>query len=415
MLNLSVRHPTHGDNGSVQPTRPSSLAMAGDALRQWHVVPFGLCLFLASFFVLDKLHLHRLIYYVAVLGPFAVAFDSRLVERVVRSPVWWLAIAYAVSLWVSVAWSGQADWANVERFGWQFACLATFLTILPATLLDEPRFEAWLCQALVTAAAAAGLYSVIVQFGESGAGGRLSPIGLPAHPIIAGAAYGVAAVAAAARAVRADAGVMDRMLFGAVLVALVAVVVLTQSRGPMLGLTATLILMLTVLRGRAALVVLMVGLGVFVTLEVSGLVDIGSFLARADSHRFELWSLYLDRVAERPILGFGVNVTVDVVLEQGTVITHPHNLILASQIHGGIPSAVLLICLLGAAFLAACRSVRAGSSGLALWLLTFIVVTGSFDFGHLLANAGYEWLCFWMPVAVAIAADVRTRQRLDPA
>src|SRR6056297_2769311 len=203
MPNPSVRHSRPGHDGSVRPTRPNPLAAAGEALRQWHVVPFGLCLFVASFFVLEKLHLHRLIYYVAVLVPFAVAFafDSRLVERVVRSPVWWLAVAHALSLWMSVAWSGQADWAAVERFGWQLVCLVTFLTILPTTLLDEPRFEVWLCRALAAAAAAAGLYSMIVQFGGCGGGGRLSPIGLPSHPIIAGAAYGIAGVAAAARVV----------------------------------------------------------------------------------------------------------------------------------------------------------------------------------------------------------------------
>jgi O-antigen ligase len=384
------------------------------ALRHAHIVSFGLCVFVASFFLIEKLHIHRLIYYVFVLLPFAAAFNPRLAARVVRSPVWWLAVGHALFLWVSVGWSGQADWPALQRFGWQLICLVTFLTILPSALLDEPRLEAWLCRSLAAAAVVAGLYSIAVQFGESW-GGRLSPIGLPSHPIIAGAAYGIAAVAAAARVVRSDVAVWERILFSVLLAGLVSVVALTQSRGPLLGLAVTLILMLAVLRGRAALLLALAGLGVFAALEAAGLVHFSSFLARADSHRFELWNLYLDRIAERPFLGFGVNADVEVLLEQGTVITHPHNLILASQIHGGILAALLLIGLLGAAFAAAYRSFKAGESGLALWLLAFIVVTGSFDFGHMLANAGYEWLCFWLPVGWAIAADARRRRRLSPA
>jgi O-antigen ligase len=380
-------------------------------IRNWHLCAFGLCLFFASFFLLDKLHIHRLIYYCVVLIPFAVAFDPVRTARVMRSPVWWLAVCHVLYLWLSLAWSGQAQWADWQRVGWQVVCLVSFLTILPCMLLDEPKLVAWLSRSIVAAAVVAGIYSILAHVGGSG-GGRLVPIGLATHPIIAGAAYGVAAVTAASGLVRPGRPVRERILFAAALIILVAVVVLTKSRGPMLGLAVTFSLMAVVQRGRTAILVLAAGIVVFAGLEFSGMIDAGRFIGRADSHRFELWTLYLDLIAQRPVLGFGVSVPVEVVLASGTVIEHPHNLLLSSQVYGGVIAALLLVALIAAAFVAAFRALRAGSAGLPLWLLTFILVTGNFDFGHLVANAGWEWLSFWLPVGLAGAADLRTKSNM---
>lgn len=393
----------------VRRTDPrSAFLRVRDEVNSRHLVSVGLCLFVASFFLLEKLHIHRLIYYLLVLIPFLIAVDPRSLARVVRSPVWCLAVAHAAWLWLSLAWSLQPQWQDFERFGWQLIGLVSFVTIVPVMLITEPRLEVWLSRSLVAAAAAAGLFTIVMHLDELG-GIRLAPIGLPSHPIIAGAAYGIAAIMAAARLTRADANVRERALFVLLLILLLAVVLLTKSRGPIVGLTVAFFLMCLLLQRNIAGILLVAGLVVVGTLAATGAVDVGGLIARADANRFELWGLYLDMIAHHPVLGVGVNANVEVVITSGEVIEHPHNIIVASQVYGGIPAALLMICLIGMALLAAYRGFKAGGSGLALWLLTFIVVTGSFDFGHVLANAGWEWLCFWLPVGFAIAVDAQTR------
>ena len=128
-------------------------------------------------------------------------------------------------------------------------------------------------------------------------------------------------------------------------------------------------------------------------------------ISRGSSYRSEIWVVVLDRIAERPWFGHGIEADETVPYSRGLAI-HAHQMYLSNQFYGGVVATALLALMLAAAGRAAYRDFRSTGSFVLAALLIFVIVAGLFDFGRLLHTVNWVWLVFWLPIALIAGREV---------
>ncbi|MBV1883492.1 MAG: hypothetical protein KUG82_17765 [Pseudomonadales bacterium] len=192
--------------------------------------------------------------------------------------------------------------------------------------------------------------------------------------------------------------------------ACLSALLLTHSRGPMLGLVVAI--------GVASLfsfrwyfipvVFLIIGAVLGYDYITGGGFDV--LVHRADSGRINIYQDLMNRVEGNEWFGLGLLSDSSSPLGDSVSI-YCHSTLLCSYYHGGYVGVTLhVIMLLAAAYGALVLYWRSGSS-LYLTFLSFGIFCYSIDGGRLLHHPGTEWLLIWWPIAI-IAVKLKKTQPL---
>jgi O-antigen ligase len=214
---------------------------------------------------------------------------------------------------------------------------------------------------------------------------------------------------------RAEAIWRERRYYWAVLVICLAVMVFTQSRGPLLALAVTLLATAVYQRDARSTIILIVPLVFYVLAFLGAPEQILSPLTRygGDSFRIEIWSQALEQIRKAPWLGHGITTVANYETSIGRVETHPHNVFLASLLYGGLLALLILLILVFLALRQGLRTLLAGGDPTLAVLLLFSIACQMTDGHRLLTNPKPVWLFFWLPVALACAAELQGKSGLS--
>jgi O-antigen ligase len=355
---------------------------------------------IASFFVLDT-RLHRNLFYLFL--PF---FIARLARREIwrslgRSRLCRLLLLYMAYLWLSQFWSagyGPEDFINATRI---FLFIAIFLALGITLFEEEPAVIAR--SSMVTSAVAAvtaGLALILFLATLSPLDDRFAGFGRAAHPILGAHLYGVALLVIVTYLLPRAKSLSLRWLCKTAAVLLALAIGLSLSRGPILAVTLTIIVVALV-RGNVWVYVSAGALLVAVPLiyAVFGL-EFGDLVSRGLSSRPALWSAAWQLIGEAPLFGHGLIAEVAFRNEAGTLFSSPHNILLANFVHGGGVALALFVTIYALAFGTVLRQSRRPEAFLAGALLLFGFLAGQVDFGLFYVNLNPEWLTFWLPLAI---------------
>lgn len=176
-----------------------------------------------------------------------------------------------------------------------------------------------------------------------------------------------------------------------------------QSRSGLVGLAVLVPLILVYLGmqqprwllwgavGGGALVVVL-GLAVFSVPEVA------SLFSRADSGRFELWSILLGEWQDCGVLlGCGLEHEAGQALSNGAPIQHPHNIYLSLGLYAGLPAMVIFMMIM----LATLRRAWLCRDAWGVYLAVALVVL-NFDGSLLVGNPDELWLLILLPSALIL-------------
>ncbi|CRL43879.1 O-Antigen ligase [Sodalis glossinidius str. 'morsitans'] len=206
----------------------------------------------------------------------------------------------------------------------------------------------------------------------------------------------------------------ERRRVGYLLLAVIPAVmlVMTQSRGPLLALV---LVMLATLRWRrstpramgfAVLLALLAALLLIFTPVGDLLLMRFESLSNESGLRLSIWHHVLAEVGLRPWLGLGFNHELNFINYDGTHISTAHSVYLGTLYKGGVIGLALLALLLGYGLLCALRAFRAGyrlEAAIYLFMLLFIASQGMF----MISNPRETWILFWLPLAVVFSAGSR--------
>lgn len=198
-------------------------------------------------------------------------------------------------------------------------------------------------------------------------------------------------------------------LSAAILLAVFCMTYVLQSRSGLVGMLALGMLVagwLALCRARYLLwlgvaAVLLVGLTVFLIREVP---EVARLFARADSGRFELWSILVGEWLSCGLwLGCGMQHVTEATILGGAPIQHPHNIFLALGLYSGLVSLLLFLALMALVLHRAWRQ----RDPWGLYLFTALIVL-NFDGSKLVGNPDELWLLVLLPMALIINRRVGT-------
>jgi O-antigen ligase len=413
--------------------------LASDRARKLWVGVF--CLFLCSLFLTDKVRLHRNIYYVLVLAPFLIQVGRSYWADLLGSSVFLAALTFLGYLWATLFWSSASGGYVFYNEARTLVILLSFLAVTAFYALNVDDFPRLLAKWLACVAGIAALVSVYVFYAGKhipmlgGLESRAVDIGLAGHPIDSAGLYGFVAVFLIFGLVaRGGAGIRGQKsevrsqesegrrqeggtnalwswIGVAALVAVLVFVVLTQTRGALLGIALVVGLGLLIQGDRRLLMVLAVlGAAILAVILFSLHHPEGMIGAeRRLGVRGEIWSLALERAWERPWFGFGLNEHQKLISANGELHGVAHNLYLENFHFGGLVGMLLLLTLAVLALFGAWREYRRTGDFLLLAIVFYPLVFGV-SAGYLtLSKISPMWIQFWLPVGLVIAAEIRAR------
>ncbi|MOA03242.1 O-Antigen ligase [compost metagenome] len=226
---------------------------------------------------------------------------------------------------------------------------------------------------------------------------RLEGLGGLSHPIIGGYVTGLAAVWLFGFPPRAH---WERLAWAAGLLALVAFMLMTQSRGAWLALLVTTMLMPLWRKRRTS----WLASGVLVLVSAVGYWQFESVItARGASFRPEILSVSLQMIGVHPWLGLGLGSDYQIWVDSLNMeFDHSHNIFTHVAIELGLPGLLCWLVIWGGCFLIAWQQRRTTLGGALLAMLLFSTLALLFDGASLWDSPRPEWFLTWLPVGLAL-------------
>jgi O-antigen ligase len=312
-------------------------------------------------------------------------------------------VGVALILWftLTTAWDTSAAFTHVLWL-WNGLCtLVYFLALRRALRPGAPEGAL-----LVTVLLACALANIAIAFLHLAAfgmvDGRMTGWAEARHPILGASIIGVCVILATGRLLDGR----HRRLAGAVVIAGLAFIVLTGSRGPLLAIGGSLSLLLLFVRPRLLLAAAGLGVALIAAVAVAAPAALedawARLLQRGWSNRLDIWQLALREIAERPLFGHGPSARLDRASDN-----FPHDLFLSTLFYSGAVGLLLLLAVLALAARAAWRRPDRVTRWTLLALLAHTVLSGLTDLSQITKGPSPMWYIVWLPVALALGATLR--------
>jgi O-antigen ligase len=233
---------------------------------------------------------------------------------------------------------------------------------------------------------------------------RLHGLGRADNPVQAALLYGLAIMAILFGRPSKPTPLLTR---AALCIVPLIVLILTQSRGPVLSMIISLSavwVLSTQNKIRVALSAIFLS---FILLGgMAYFLQHTDFMERGSTGRTEIWALAIENIQNHFWFGDGLATKryYTVIKENGApeTVGHAHSLYLSTLAQGGIIGFILFMSM-GTVFLISIRPfVRNPNYRPHLWLLGWVFMGGALglvDFGGYMINISTEWLVFWWPMA----------------
>ncbi len=370
-------------------------------------------LYLASFcliYLMPNIWAARTLFYYFVLPLALINLSLPLARSIVSRPVFILSGAFLLLLTLTSLAAPDVSFKVVGYHLLNTVRVLLFVLITAELIEKDDAFLKTLVLCMAAAAAVAAVVNIVAYYGPYSGGLRSFAVRLEGIPGISpyynsnvvGAIFAIPCVAAFGLI---GAHGLSRGQNGAimllVLILLVAVV-LTQSRGATLGVIAGLAVKALANGTRQQRIALAASAAGALVLIYFATPQLASMLDRGAGLRPGLWRHFLQMAWDNPWLGVGL--TFDVSIDN---ILTAHNIILSALVRGGVLAAALLVGILLFCFQRSFEAWRRGGLIMPFALMTAVTVMTMVDHEIIATSLGWEWLLFWLPVAMCLAVDHR--------
>jgi len=378
------------------------------------VLPITFFLFLTGFFFFPAANLHKLFFYVAVLPPFLLTLSRTDISQLFGSRLAIVCLLYWLYSFLTISWNPETDAADVGKHLLRLINTAGFFGIVLHLVRKEPGYDRMLLKWLCWIAAGSAVFSIIYFYiGHSFPRVRLQNCCSLQHPILGASAYGLTAVIGYYHFIFAP-DRNRRGLYLFIFLILLADMLLTQSRGPLLALVTALGAG-EMARKNVKLMAALGGVGIgYLLLLYFDVIQLSRFFTRNNlfSYRLEIWRMTWEKILTAPWFGHGINSDETVLLSVGQYAQHAHNAYLASLLYGGLVGGLLLLAICLVSLVEGLKQAhhdRPQVLYLAMPVFGFVCMLT--DGNQLLTNPQPLWLYFWFPIALLAAREPSRRTR----
>lgn len=359
-------------------------------------------LFIVGIFFLSSRHLRNLFYCLSV-STVLLLIKEKYFSEIYKNRIFKFVLLYLVYVFFSMFWSEKQGMDfivfNLKKIEKIFLFLIITVGLVGRDWSLFERTLKWICRGAILSALISIVKFYIFDHPFQWAL-RLQGIGTLDHPILGGAAYGsVFLIATFFFVFNKKAITLDRWIaFATALISLVYVL-MTQSRGPLLALilSAMVVVMATRCKKDIFKLAFFIG-GVVWGLNWMGFVPFSRLLKRGFSSRPDIWQEALPTAMQKFWFGYGLDGSWPPLVVAGSKFDHPHNVFLYNFLEGGIVGFSLILLVLVAAFVVVISDRKKNANSTLLALLVFAVLANMTDGTRLVSNPGCQWVYFWLPV-----------------
>jgi O-antigen ligase len=395
-----------------------SIGSLGD---RFLLLPAAYLVNLAAVLLTNNIDLSTFLY-VAVVVPVATLTVLPFAWRVLaKSRIFWALAIYLLVVGIASVLFPDFSQRIFNRH-LRMSPMILYFVIITAYLAVrwQPRFAYFMMACIAMVAAGAVINMVAFAEGhpfspESLSSFRLlGTLGMPESTnatslSVTYAVYGAAALAMT----NDDPARWRRILFGWFAIILIVGVLMTQARSAYLAVAVAALVPAAALSGRARLAAL--GVIAFAVIALPLLPYARDVIAsRGLSHRPEIWVDYFAMAAHGPFFGYGITPEIDQVMTDGLVVDQPHNIVLAALVRGGIIGGVAMLTLLVECLYWSYRLWLSSRQLTPLCMVVAMTAAGMFDYQLQATNPSWTWVTFWLPIGLAIGAEVVGRATIEP-
>ena len=373
----------------------------------WQYFTVAYALFAAGFFFLIRPKYHNLFYYVALLAPYVILISKDRIEILLQASIFRLSLAYLGMIAVSVLWASPSGLHKLSNHLFYFLYLIAFMALTIELTLKTKKFPDYVLKAILTSATIWIPISIFLFYQNHPWSIRLEGVGRLENPITGGLMFGmVALLCLHATIQKGNFSTLWRSLAATCGALCLVYMALTQSRSPVIGLLLAGLIYAVLQRYWKLLLSV---LGIAIVVGIAFYLDIlprDLLTSRGLSYRPEIWQQALPAIMENPWFGHGATFDQTYQLSNKLVFqSHTHSAFIASLLFVGIVGTSILLALIVQSFRYAYRA----RNQLATSLLTYAIVILFINGYKLLDHPEIEWLYFWLPIALAAANEIRTK------
>ena len=328
-------------------------------------------------------------------------------------PTYLAGLALIVFSTLSILWGDNTGGHDIRWLG-DAVCTAALLTAGYCTLRVRPLDATRLARLLGLLGGANALLTMawLAWFGLPPAPERASGFLATNHPILGSAVITACMLCALWCLMEKRTG----WWMALTLPPMLGFMLVAGSRGPLLALAVSLIVLVAASLRHWKIAAAMFGgallvLGILVLAWPDLLTPI-SYAFWRPAARMEVWTMSLERIAERPFFGHGLAAQL-----APPPLSFPHDLYLSVIFYTGIAGFLLFLLLL-ACFGRALLGIRHRAEfPLILALIAAALVNGLTDLGQVTKGPSEMWYIFWLPILLAagLSAHQRIRNTRAPA
>lgn len=370
----------------------------------------ALFIFIYSFYCAPTNKFLNNTYYILVLLPFCI-------YSFINYRKWLAALVHYklyVALCVALILSSVLNGIEIDELGHQLTRLlyvTGFIGALAVACQNNTKLPMQILHVIVYSAFLGAVFCLFDTYfvGGENLSYRLVGRGALENPILLSSIHGVAIFCAAYIFSTLKNKVGWLYLF--LMLPSIAIVFLTQSRGPLLALVVTCLLFLFwLMKGkfRVKALITTVLAGCMLITAAFILEDVDSRLVSLDGPRPAIWGETLKKIVQKPIVGYGLQEKTDITApmiiksEQGAVevnthFQHPHSAYLTTLLHGGFLAFILLLMLLIKTLFCTKRVSPYH------FILVFGLIYVLFDAARLFTPPKELWLIIWLPLGMLLA------------
>jgi len=322
---------------------------------------------------------------------------------------------YAAGGLLSTLVTTGASFSEFVALLWQIVLVLYFILLLSLVPLLKARDAKLVLLVMVLACAVNAGINVFLFLGsgpqsEFYEGGRLfAAFGTPrgASPTMVAVRCAVFFAAAFALAAASGSSRPVRVMAGLAAIPIGVMLLLSVGRGGYLGALAGVLAIVPFVGRRVRVAVAVAIAGVLAASLYPPVLD--SLYARGANLRTDIWEVYLASARESPLVGQGWLADIHRVIA-GIKISHPHNLLIAAEIRGGLLSLAGMALMLGGGIWWAWVHARRSGEPVYLAMIVAVGVAGIFDYELLMKPMDWTWVTFWLPIGLAAGAELAARR-----
>ncbi|MBU3948786.1 MAG: O-antigen ligase family protein [Proteobacteria bacterium] len=250
-----------------------------------------------------------------------------------------------------------------------------------------------------------GGLSFLVFFYDKSFAERLCYLGRVEHPIYGACTYAIPFLFL----VFSEKQPAKAYRFSALFILLLCII-FTQSRGPIIALSAAVLAGLIVQR-RIAIPVLIGFSGIVLwLLEYKNIISCGKIFCANSSFRIPIWKQVISESINNSswLLGHGMAANETVFITPDTSFLHAHSGYVGTFFLGGIIGLVLLLNLVFHIIKQSLTVKSVRQDSLTISLVTFALLSIATDTHKLLLGPHPIWFFFWLPVAYLVAENIKS-------